>query len=127
MEDTPYSPDPYKVQWHGPPLGIAGVKTGSMFVYVGYTEARTGYSEKLYKDFLHQTGPCPPNTILTVTEIQERTQKMRYHLRGNDWEGWVPVNKLYRLLQNDQLQPIPPQSQHLIRRKPGTSAARRHS
>jgi hypothetical protein len=128
MEDTPHSPDSYKVQWHGPPLGIAGVKTGSMFVYVGYTgRARTGYTQKLYMDFLYEVGECPPNTILTVTEIEQRVQRMRYHLRGNNWEGWVPVHKLFRLLQNDQLQPIPPESQNRIRPKPSTSAARRHS
>jgi len=127
MADAPHERNEYKVQFHGPPLGVAGVMIGNMYVYQGYTHQSTYYDEKLYQDHWQEKGPCPPNTILTVTEIgQVGTRRLRYHLRGNSWQGWVPANKLYRLIHNDQLQPIPSASQNSIRRRPGTSAAHRY-
>ena len=99
----------YKVQLHGRQKGVTHVEIGSSFVYVG----KTGYMvELLYRDNLYDIGPCEPNTILTVKAITDyNSRRVQYRLSNGDgsWQSWVEASLLTRLINNDQLRPLPPE------------------
>ena len=63
IEISMSAPNRYLVQLHGWPRAVTNVRIGDKFVYVGPVDGHVLYSGA--------EEPCPPGTILTVTDTQQ--------------------------------------------------------
>ena len=109
----------YLVQLHGRPRAVTNVRIGDKFVYVGPVDGHVLYSG--------DEEPCPPGTILTVTNMVENpppegasgASRLSYQLCSSDrsFERWMYAKVLARMINRcdssgtTQLRKVPEASQ----------------
>lgn len=120
IEISMSAPNRYLVQLHGWPRAVTNVSIGDKFVYVGPVDGHVLYSG--------DEEPCPPGTILTVTDTQEVSvhgtgsgaSKLCYQLCSSElsprsaarydmssFERWMYAKALANMINRCQLKKVP--------------------